>query len=105
MMLLLCFIGFRGLKCSTVEKTIQWQDVDASKSAYFRDPGDLVDLSDGLDDDIHALVVSRKLGGRRLFEKNGLLWSILTDALKLDDWSKMTLSIGDSSEDIINSSL
>ena len=78
---------------------------DALKSAYFGDSGDLVDVSDGYDDNIHVVVVSRKLGGRRLREKNDLLWSILTKELTPADWGKVTLSIGVSPEDIKAASL
>ena len=50
---------------------------DVPKDAYFNDPDDMVDVSDGPDDSIHV-VVSRKFDGRRLKEKNDLIWSVLT---------------------------
>ena len=78
---------------------------EALTKAYFHDPGDFVDVSDGLDDNIHVVVVSRKLAGRRLAEKNDLLWSILTDQLQPTEWGKVTLSIGTSPEDIKAASL
>ncbi len=78
---------------------------DALTNAYFKGPGDLVDVSDGQDDTIHVVVVSRKFDGQRLREKNDLLWSILTHELTPDDWGKVMLSIGVSPEDIKNSSL
>jgi len=73
---------------------------DALRRAYFSDAGDLVDVSDGLDDNIHVVVVSRKFDGRRFQEKNDLIWSILTTELIPDDWGKVTLSIGVSPEEI-----
>lgn len=45
---------------------------DELKRSYFSDPDDLVDVSDGPDDSIHIVVVSRKFDGRRLKEKNDL---------------------------------
>jgi hypothetical protein len=35
------------------------------KGAYFKDPEDLVDVSDGPDDSIHVVIVSRKFDGHR----------------------------------------
>jgi stress-induced morphogen len=73
---------------------------DALKKAYFGDPSDLVDVSNGLDDNIHVVVVSRKFDGKRLREKNDLIWSILTEQLDPEVWGKVTLSIGVSPEEI-----
>ncbi len=42
----------------------------ALREAYFKDPNDLVDVSDGPDDSIHIVIVSRKFDGRRMKEKN-----------------------------------
>ena len=78
---------------------------DALTNAYFHDRGDSVDVSDGYDENIHVVVVSRKFDGRRLREKNDLLWSILTKELSPDDWGKVTLSIGVSPEDIKKTTL
>lgn len=76
---------------------------DALVKAYFRDIGDLVDVSDGSDDNIHVVVVSRKFGGQHLREKTDLLHSIMVDNLSPDDWGRVTLSIGVSPDDIKNS--
>ncbi|WP_298189209.1 hypothetical protein [Metallibacterium sp.] len=43
---------------------------DVLKDASFKDCCDLVDVSDGPDDDIHIVIVSRKFDGRRMKEKN-----------------------------------
>ena len=48
---------------------------DALKDNYFNDPDDLVDVSDGPDDSVHVVIVSRKFDGRRMKEKNDLIWS------------------------------
>jgi stress-induced morphogen len=73
---------------------------DALKGVYFKDPEDLVDVSDGPDDSIHVVIVSRKFDGRRMKEKNDLIWSILVDKLRPDEWGKISLSVGASPEEI-----
>ncbi len=67
---------------------------DALKRAYFNDADDLVDVSDGVGDDIHVVVVSHKFDGQRMREKNDLIWSVLSRELAPDEWGKVTLSIG-----------
>jgi stress-induced morphogen len=79
--------------------------MEALKRAYFNDPGDLVDVSDGLDDNIHVVVVSRKFDGHRLREKNDLIWSILIKELTPEEWGQVTLSVGVSPEEIKASSV
>jgi stress-induced morphogen len=69
------------------------------RSEHFNGPDDLVDVSDGPDDSIHVVVVSRKFDGYRLKEKNDLIWSVL-ETLPPDEWGKVTLSIGASPEEI-----
>ena len=73
---------------------------DVLKNAYFKDASDLVDVSDGPDDDIHIVIVSRKFDGRRMKEKNDLIWSILTQNLQPEEWGKVSLSVGTSPEEI-----
>jgi len=73
---------------------------DVLKSAYFKDPDDLVDVSDGPDDSVHVVIVSRKFDGCRMKEKNDLIWSILVQNLRPEDWGKVSLSIGTSPEEI-----
>lgn len=73
---------------------------DVLKNAYFKDPGDLVDVSDGPGDDVHIVIVSRKFDGRRIKEKNDLIWSILVQNLRPEEWGKVSLSIGTSPEEI-----
>ena len=69
------------------------------QSEHFNGPDDLVNVSDGPDDSIHVVVVSRKFDGYRMSEKNDLIWSVL-DTLPPDDWGKVTLLIGTSPEEI-----
>ena len=78
---------------------------EALKAAFFKDQSDLVDVSDGHDDNIHVVVVSRKFDGQRLREKNDLIWSILTQELTPEEWGQVTLSIGVSPEQIKATSL
>ena len=74
---------------------------DTLKKTYFDDPDDLVDVSDGTDDDsIHVVIVSRKFDGRRMREKNDMIWSVLTQKLSPEEWGKVSLSIGTSPEEI-----
>lgn len=73
---------------------------DVLRSAYFKDPDDYVDVSDGPDDSIHVVIVSRKFDGRRMKEKNDLIWSILVQNLAPGEWGKVSLSVGASPEEI-----
>jgi stress-induced morphogen len=67
---------------------------DTLKGAYFKDPDDSVDVSDGPDDSIHVVIVSRKFDGKRMKEKNDLIWSVLSQNLKPEEWGKVSLSVG-----------
>jgi stress-induced morphogen len=71
------------------------------KETCFTDPDDLVDVSDGTDDDVYLLVVSRKFDGKRMKEKHDLLWSILVDRLEAEEWGKVSLSVGTTPEEIL----
>lgn len=73
---------------------------DALKASYFSDAEDLVDVSDGPGDAIHLVIVSRKFDGRRMKEKNDLIWSVLTKELQPEEWGKVSLSVGASPEEI-----
>lgn len=72
----------------------------ALKDAYFHDPNDLVDVSDGPDDSIHIVIVSRQFNGRRMKEKNDLIWSVLVQKLSPEEWGKVSLSVWTSPEEI-----
>jgi stress-induced morphogen len=73
---------------------------DVLKQNYFTDPDDLVDVSDGPDDSIHLVIVSHKFDGRRMREKNDLIWSVLVQNLAPEEWGKISLSVGTSPEEI-----
>jgi len=90
---------------AVAEREIKDRVAAALRDAYFGDPGDLVDVSDGLDENIHVVIVSRKFDGRRFQEKEDLIWGILSQRLDPEDWGKVTLSIGVSPEEIKASSV
>jgi stress-induced morphogen len=73
---------------------------DALRDTYFKDPNDLVDVSDGPDDSIHIVIVSRKFDGRRMKDKNDLIWSVLVQKLAPQEWGRVSLSVGASPEEI-----
>ncbi|MEZ4726366.1 MAG: hypothetical protein R3E79_04445 [Caldilineaceae bacterium] len=70
------------------------------KQGYFSGPDDAVDVSNGPEDSIHLVIVSRKFDGKRLKEKNDLIWDQLMQNLETEEWGKITLSIGASPEEI-----
>ncbi|MFZ4662865.1 MAG: hypothetical protein ACOYNY_38015 [Caldilineaceae bacterium] len=73
---------------------------NALKKNYFGGPDDAVDVSDGPADSIHVVVVSRKFDGKRLKEKNQLIWNQFMEHLADDEWGKITLSVAASPEEI-----
>ena len=73
---------------------------DSLKTVYFGDPDDSVDVSDGPEDSIHVVIVSRKFDGRRMKEKNDLIWTLLVQNLSQEEWGKVSLSVGASPEEI-----
>jgi stress-induced morphogen len=73
---------------------------DVLKRGRFRDIDDLVDVSNGCDDNVHVVVVSRKFDGLRMKEKEDLIWSELTQHLTQEEWEHVTLSIGVSPEEL-----
>ncbi len=72
------FAGDHNMADSQLKQKIH----DVLKAAYFKDLDDLVDVSDGPDDSIHVVIVSRKFDGRRMKEKNDLIWSVLVGNLQ-----------------------
>ncbi len=73
---------------------------DVLRRGYFDGPDDAVDVSDGPEDSIHLVIVSRKFDGRRLKEKNNMIWSQLMQFLAANEWGKVSLSVGASPEEI-----
>ena len=50
----------------------------------------MVDVSDGPDDSIHLVIVSRKFDGQRMKAKNDLIWSELVQNLLPEEWGKVS---------------
>ncbi|HUE69592.1 MAG TPA: hypothetical protein VMP01_01785 [Pirellulaceae bacterium] len=73
---------------------------DVLKSTHFGGPDDLVDVSDGGDDSLHLVVVSRKLDGMRWQEKHDFIWNVLTAHLTPDEWGQISLTIATTPEEI-----
>jgi stress-induced morphogen len=73
---------------------------DELKKVYFKDVDDLVDVSDGPDDSVHVVIVSRKFDGKRMKEKHDLIWSLFVNNLRPEEWGKISLTIGTSPEEI-----
>ena len=70
------------------------------KEGYFSDPDDAIDVSDGPEDSIHLVIFSRKFTGKSMKEKHDLIWAELQQKLAADEWSKVSLSVGASPEEI-----
>lgn len=70
------------------------------KDGLFRNAHDLVDVTDGNDGNIHVVVVSRKFDGRRMKEKNDLIWDELEKRLPADEWGMVSLTVGASPEEV-----
>lgn len=83
-----------------VRRKAQKKVYDVLRKGYFSGPDDAADVSDGPEDSIHLVIVSRKFDGRRLKEKNDLIWSQLMQNLIPDEWDKVSLSIGASPGEI-----
>jgi len=58
------------------------------------------DVSDGFDDLIHIVVVSRKFDGCRMKEKEDLIWSELLKNLSKEEWGEVSLSVGASPDEV-----
>ena len=81
-------------------KKLKKRVYDVLKKGYFNGPDDAIDVSDGPADSIHLVVFSRKFDGKRLKERNDLIWDQLVKYLAADEWGKITLSIGTSPEEV-----
>jgi stress-induced morphogen len=86
--------------CHMADAQLKQRIREALRDNYFKDADDLVDVSDGSDDNIHVVIVSRKFDGRRMKEKNDLIWSLLVQHLRPEEWGKVSLSVGASPEEI-----
>ena len=67
---------------------------------YFNGRDDLVDVTEGGEDDVHVVVVSRKLAGLSYDEKHDLVWDELMRHLTVEEWGRVSLTIARSPEEI-----
>ncbi len=70
------------------------------KRGTFQGPDDAVYVSDGDGENIHVVVVSPQFHGRRMKEKEDLIWSELAHHLAQEEWTKVSLSIGVAPEEL-----
>jgi len=76
------------------------------RRTIFNDPADVIDVSEGDDaDDLHLVVISRKLEGRRLRERTDLIWDELQRDLTPEEWGRISLTIGMSPDQVNGASL
>jgi|tagenome__1003787_1003787.scaffolds.fasta_scaffold20437752_3 acid stress-induced BolA-like protein IbaG/YrbA len=66
---------------------------DVLKSVYFDDAKDRIDVLDGEADDLYLRVVSPKFMGMRPRKKNDLIWDILMDRLRPEEWGEISMTV------------
>lgn len=79
---------------------LQKKVYDVLKTGYFNGPDDAVDVSESPGENLHLVIVSRKFDGKRLKDRNELIWSELMQHLGAEEWGKVSLSIGMSPEEL-----
>jgi hypothetical protein len=70
------------------------------KQGAFSDVEDLVDVSDGPDDEIHVVVITRKFDDLEPQERSDLIWDVLQKDLDARLWSRISLAVGASPEEV-----
>ena len=73
---------------------------DILSDGYFNAEKDYVDVSDGDDDLVHIIVVSRKFNGYTMKSRGNIIWHELFDHLSTEEWGNVTLSIGMMPEEV-----
>lgn len=73
---------------------------DLLKHEFFSSPDDFVDVSDGPEDSIHLVLVSRKFDGKRLRLKHEMISEFLQAKLPKDLYQKISLAICRSPDEI-----
>ncbi len=84
------------MACKVIKQKIQ----ETLKTGYFNDIKDFVDVSDGYDDLIHVVVVSRKFEGHRPRIRIKLIWDELLKRLSDEEWGYVSLLIGATPEEV-----
>lgn len=71
------------------------------KDGYFDHEDDFVDVSDGYDDLVHVVVVSRKFNGTgSMLKRGGIIWDPLFNQLSNDEWGRVSLTVGRPPEEV-----
>lgn len=70
------------------------------KAGRFSDTKDFVDVSDGFDDLIHVVVVSRKFNGHTMIDRGDIIWDELLKHLSDEEWRYISLLIGATPEEV-----
>ncbi|MEX2175765.1 MAG: hypothetical protein WD872_15485 [Pirellulaceae bacterium] len=82
------------------DEQLKQQIRDVLKQVYFTSPDDMVDVSDGPDDSVHLVLISRKFDGQRAKAKHELISDILVGNLPSEVWNRISLTICRSPEEI-----
>ena len=83
-----------------MDQAVKAQIRDSLKQTYFSDVDDLVDISEGDDEGIHVVIVSRKFDGQRMAEKNDLVWGFLVEMPRPEVWRQISLTVCASPEEV-----
>lgn len=79
----------------------------ALKGGLFKDPDDVVDVSDSdaTDELVHLVIVSPKFGRRGVRENTEMIWDELERRLSPDEWGFVSLTIGVNPADVNGSTI
>ena len=70
------------------------------KDGYFGDENDFVDVSDGYDDLVHVVVVSRKFDGYSMIKRGDIIGEELLKHFPDGEWGHVSLTIGRPPEEV-----
>lgn len=85
------------MACETFKRKIH----NILKDGYFDHEDDFVDVSDGYDDLVHVVVVSRKFNGTgSMLKRGGIIWDPLFNQLSNDEWGRVSLTVGRPPEEV-----
>lgn len=82
------------------EQVLKEKIRDVLRGGAFPGSDDYVYVSDGVDDNIHVVVVSPKFEGRGMFESQDAIFDELTKSMPWDEVSRVSLLIGVSPESL-----
>lgn len=82
------------------DETLKQKIRELLRHGAFNDPDDYVLVSDGADDNIHIVIVSPQFEGRRVLEREDMIWNELLGNLAPEEWGQISLSIGHSPEEL-----